>query len=77
MLGPSGERTGSIREYWEALMSRMLEAGALAGDATRTHDRETAEIVDFGQRVGLIEDGGKTVAAEEFGNGGNDRPGVD
>ena len=64
-----------------AVMRRMhvahLEAGALAGQTTRTKGRQAALVGDLRQRVGLIHELRKLRRAEELAHGGGGRLRVD
>ncbi len=52
------------------------ETGALTGNATGTHNRETAKIINFGERVNLLKNGTEAIASKKFVNGGDDGAGI-
>ena len=54
-----------------------FEAGALAGQTTRSKGRKTALVGDFRQRVDLVHELRQLRGTEEFANGGSRRLGVD
>src|SRR5690606_39785239 len=64
-----------------AVVRRMhvanLEAGPLAGQATRPKGRETTLVSDLRQRVGLVHELGKPGRAEELAHGSSRRLRVD